>query len=280
MYLSTVNAARQDTQLDLNSLKQLSSKIKHHYELAVELQYSHLLGKEHDKNAILDEICGINDCISEYVDFSEKNNFPLIFKTPEIDSPILIAIRAHELCEQYPQLDMLVGLSSGGVELSTVASLIARHKTGKDIPTIHYPISVHQGLSMWSKDKTVKANQSEVDEFSELEKVSGKFTVVCEDNSNSGQTLDRVMNRLKSNGAAESHFAVIEIYPTRLIMHSVQQKAGAKHNIGQVVERERPIVNYMHPDFVGAISVVKILLSDTGFSKVIAIDTANKYTKT
>lgn len=71
--------------------------------------------------------------------------------------------------------------------------------------------------------------------------------------------------------------SVVEIDPTRVILHHVQQKAGAKHTIGQVAERVRPIANYFHPDFVGTVGVVKILPQDNSFSKIIALDTANRY---
>jgi hypothetical protein len=85
------------------------------------------------------------------------------------------------------------------------------------------------------------------------------------------------MDRIKSYGAASTHFAVVEIDPTRVILHHVQQKAGAKHNIGQAAERDRPVANYFHPDFVGTVGVVKILPQDNSFSKIIALDTANRY---
>lgn len=71
--------------------------------------------------------------------------------------------------------------------------------------------------------------------------------------------------------------SVVEIDPTRVILHHVQQKAGAKHTIGRVAERVRPIANYFHPDFVGTVGVVKILPQDNSFSKIIALDTANRY---
>ncbi len=86
-------------------------------------------------------------------------------------------------------------------------------------------------------------------------------------------------NLLGSLNAKNVNFAVIEIDPTRIILHSVQQKSGAKHNIGETAKRVRPIANYFHPDFIGAVDVVKILPGDNGFAKIIAMDTANKSIK-
>ena len=280
IYLSIINALREKNKPEnLSDFKTQYDVMGQYYEAAVELQYAHMLGLDYNDLDLLKRFSNIDRDLNAYSQLAESQTYTLKFKSPEVDNPIQIATRANELCYQYPQVNLLVGLSSGGVELACVSKLIARHKLDRTINVIHYPISVHHGQSMWSKDKDVPNNQPLIDSFFDIDRAKNKQVVVCEDNSNSGQTLERIIDRLYDAGASKVHFAVIEIDPTRILMHAIQQKAGAKHNIGQVANRTRPVVNYFHPDFIGSVGVVKILLSDQGFTKVIAIDTANKYSQ-
>ncbi|MEO5691225.1 MAG: phosphoribosyltransferase family protein [Candidatus Saccharimonadales bacterium] len=277
-YLSLINIIRDDAEKikDVRATD-LTKALKSLYTDTVELQYCHMLGLVYDRRELLDKIKGKLPTIENYIVVCKSHNIQPKLKNPESDNPLLVAVRANYLCDQYPNTDKLVGLTSGGVELAEVANLLYKKRFGKDVETLHYPISVHNGLTMWSKDKEISTSQSEIDVFVNLDAVEDQHVVICEDNSNSGQTLERTVERVKSYGAKSVHFAVVEIDPTRVILHHVQQKAGAKHNIGHAAKRIRPIANYFHPDFVGAVGVVKILPQDNSFSKIIAMDTANRF---
>lgn len=277
-YLSMINLLRDGLMGEnANHIADMSSGMREAYRCAVELQYSHMLGLEYDRSDLTERIRNSLGLFAEYKSLDVANDVMPKFKTPEVDNPLAIAVRANYLCRQYPEASSLVGVASGGVELAEVARMLYEKVHGKEMKTVHYPISVHNGLTMWSKDKNTVGNQAVIDRMTSLENLAGQNVVVCEDNSNSGQTLERVVNRIKGYGASTVHFAVTEIDPTRIILHHVQQKAGEKHNIGQAAERVRPIANYFHPDFVGAVGVVKILPQDNSFSKIIAQDTANRY---
>lgn len=282
LYLSAINRWREEGATVLEgddnaTYKFITEKLEGVYERAVVLQYSHMLGLEYDRESLLTEIREGLDIIDDYSDFCQMRNIVPTFKSPEDDNALLIAARANYLCVQYPETTVLVGLTSGGVELAKVSQLFYRQLHNHDTRVINYPISVHNGLSMWSKDRVAPVNQATIDEAVGLPAVQDEKVVICEDNSNSGQTLQRVVNRVRELGADMVNFAVVEIDPTRVIMHHVQQKAGVKHNIGQAAEQARPVANYFHPDFTGAVGVVHILPQDQSFTKVIAMDTANRY---
>jgi hypoxanthine phosphoribosyltransferase len=282
LYLSAINRWREEGASALEGedkeiYNALTKKLEDLYERAVVLQYSHMLGIEYDRENLLAAIKEGMDCIDDYSDFCQIRNIEPTFKSPEDDNALLIAARANYLCVQYPETTTLVGLTSGGVELAKVSQLLYRQLYDHDVRTINYPISVHNGLSMWSKDRATPVNQSTIDEVVGLPTVQCENVVICEDNSNSGQTLQRVVNRVSDLGAKKVNFAVVEIDPTRVIMHHVQQKAGRKHAIGEAAEQARPVANYFHPDFIGAVGVVHILPQDQSFTKIIAIDTANRY---
>lgn len=283
LFLSAVNRWREEGATAFDPAEQdmfmaITEQLEGLYDKAVQLQYSHMLGLEYDRDALLTEIRSQLDFIDDYSDFCQIRDINPVFKTPENDNALNIAARANYLCLQYPDATTLVGVTSGGAELARVSRLLYRQLHGKDMHIINYPISVHNGLNMWSKDRDIHVNQDITDTIVGLEAVRGQEVVVCEDNSNSGQTLDRVVGRVRAQGATKVNFAVVEIDPTRVIMHHVQQKAGGKHDIGQVTEQDRPVANYFHPDFVGALGVVRILPQDNSFTKIIAIDTANRFT--
>lgn len=276
LYLSSINTFRDGNMNNhvMSDISDVSKSLLLMYESAVELQYCHMLGLDYDRQTIIDNIKNKLETINLYQDICTKYNLPPKIKNPEIDNPLQIAVRANYLCQQYPNTDQLIGLTSGGVKLAQVSQLLYARLHSKQTRVLVYPISIHNGLTMWSKDKTTQVNQFDIDRATNIKTVKDKHIVVCGDNSNSGQTLERTTERIKSYGAASVHFAVVEIDPTRIILHHVQQKAGAKHNIGQAAERARPIANYFHPDFIGTVGVIKILPQDNSFSKIIALDTA------
>jgi hypoxanthine phosphoribosyltransferase len=275
-YLSAINVMRDDPlSTNIDTIIRLSEQLRSGYQRALELQYSHMLGLPYDRHELIRAIREEVSVLAEYRQVYSNASIHPKFKSPEIDDPLVIAARANYLCDQYPETDSLVGLTSGGVELSEVARLLYGVR-GKLVSSVHYPISVHNGQTMWSKDKTPGGNQTAIDQIIDIESLAGKHVVVCEDNSNSGQTLARVVDRINSYDAASVHFAVVEIDPTRIIMHFVQQKAGAKHHIGEAADRVRPIANYHHPDFRGAVRIVKMVPQDNSMTKLIAQDTANR----
>ena len=278
-YLSAINVLRESPDhSNIQEVLVLAKNLQSAYSDAVQIQYSHMLGIKHDRQATIETLKTKVGFIDDYSRLCTEASINPKVKNPEIDNPLLIAARANYLCEQYPDTTKLVGLTSGGVELAEVARLFYSEAHNRSISTTHYPISVHNGQTMWSKDKELSDHQSKVDELVGIEHLQNEHVVICEDNSNSGQTLERIVERIKSYGASSVHFAVTEIDPTRIILHHVQQKAGAKHNIGQALDRVRPIANYFHPDFIGTVGVVRILPQDNSFTKIIALDTANKYT--
>lgn len=279
LYLSSINTFRDEnlSNYAMGDIYDISNNLLLMYKNAVELQYCHMLGLDYGRRTIIDNIKDELEAIDLYQDICSKHNLAPKIKNPEIDNPLQIAVRANYLCQQYPDTDQIIGLTSGGVELAQVSQLLYSRLHSKQTKVLVYPISIHNGLTMWSKDRTTQVSQFGIDRVTNIKTVKDRHIVICEDNSNSGQTLERTTEIIKNYGAASVHFAVVEIDPTRIILHHVQQKAGSKHNIGQTAERIRPIANYFHPDFVGTVGVVKILPQDNSFSKIIALDTANQY---
>lgn len=280
LYLSVLNVFREKSKIiNPKYLLDIADKLKKLYEASVKLQYSFLLGMDIDQDKVIEEFDSIDHIMTKYKKVAKTSPHKLKLKNPEIENSLLIAVRANKLIKQYPDVDVLIGLSSGGVELASVSKLLIKKIMDKDIDCIHYPISVHHGLSMWDRDKPHHKMTTDNYDLLGISSVKGKNVVICEDNSSSGQTLTRVKSIIEELGANRTNFAVIEIDPARMLMHRVQQKIGYKHNIGQAIKNERPIANYFYPDFVGAIGVVKVVPADHSINKVIAQDTANKYNK-
>lgn len=276
--LSVINYIRDNDDFDIDKKLQLLYRdASELYSESVALQYANMLGLEHNEQISLAGLENIDNFMASYRSYFTSQDTKPKFKVPESDNQLLIAARAHELLRQYPEAEVYVGVSSGGVELATAAVFLSKILCPeKDMECIYFPVSVHQGTHMWEHDKAEKYFNDHQLSFFSIEKTEGRHAVICEDNSNSGQTIERVHRLLAARGATKVNFAVVEIDPTRMTLHAVQQKAGAKHYIGNSASRKRPLANYAHPDFMGAVDIVRILPSDAAFAKVIAMDTANR----
>lgn len=280
LYLSSINIFRDSVDVpDGEALMAIGEDLKTLYEHSVELLYSHMFGLPYDNDRLMAGLARAEGILNTYQQYVEQNGYPLKFKNPEIENPIHIAARANELTHQYPDTTLLVGLSSGGVELSTVARLLFKNRLCRDPNVVHYPISTHHGLNMWQADKRQERfNPQYLDAIGlSPDAVAGQKVVICEDNSNSGQTLETTRDIIAEMEPDQVNFAVVEIDPMRAFTHYCQQQLGRTYDIGEVTSRTpRPIANFQHPDFIGAVTVTEIVVGDSGLNKVIAMDTAGK----
>ena len=280
-YLSLINICRDNDngeQIFHNELKNIAADFKNLYEQSIELQYGFMLGLDIDQPSLLENIQSVFDKVMpQYNEWTKVNHYRLSFKNPEIDNPLSIGKRANELIRQYPSADLLIGLSSGGIELATVSKLLFKHKISRDVQEENYPVTFHHGSTMWQHSKKQRTSSLASLDLFERNVLANKNVIVCDDNSNSGQTLESMTHLIKDGGSANVNFAVVELDPTRMIMHTTQEKIGAKFNLGDATSKERPIANYFHPDFLGSVGIVKIIPEDKSISKTVAQDTANKY---
>ena len=272
IYLSTINIFNQDTfseNDDLAELKDLNERLMTHYDSAVEMMYCHMLGLDYDEAECMERLRDIGKTFDMFMRLysSDPRKYSFRLKSPEIENPLEIAMRANELCSQYPEADVLIGLASGGVELAHVSQLLFKKKYSKDIPVIDYPLSLHHNAGS-HYGKAFERSCDVADEFCRIRLVNEKTTIICEDNSNSGRTIKEAASKALAAGAREIHFALIHIDPWRMIAQDAQTELDNKYN-----SRKMPhptLANYFHPDFVGTIGVVPIELNDRGITKEVA----------
>lgn len=144
---------------------------------------------------------------------------------------------AHEAARKKPNPDLIIGIPSGGTEVA-VATGLAYEKLHQDrsSPKIAFvPLSFHYrdqyGIDL---DKLVDILRVSTD-------IEGRSVLVVDDNSNTGSTIQRMVDAAIGAGANNVRVHVAEIDPGRLIANS------RKENITDFGAAK--VANLYHPDF-------------------------------
>ncbi|GAB4146592.1 MAG: hypothetical protein OHK0017_07270 [Patescibacteria group bacterium] len=211
--------------IEYQTHKQLLLK---YFERSVEDMYSLIFGL-HDlqksKKLVLELRQRLDRLYSNtLLDVSESS-----LKLPENSHPVSLGISALRIADNHPNIDIVVGLPTGGTELSVLVKYILKVLTQKDIGLELLPVSTH------SSKKEVDSNSQEINYYSLTRLIrndlNGKNVLVVDDNSNTGSTLDIVNNLLSTSYALSSlNFAVSEIDTRRMVYKHVKNHNSFKFN--------------------------------------------------
>lgn len=171
------------------------------------------------------------------------------FTLAEVSDPITILLGVHESTRRKPHPDVIIGIPSGGTEVSVAMGLIYEVLyPDLEAPAVEYvPLSFHYkkqgGIELGELARRLRSSAS----------VEGKRVLIVDDNSNTGSTLQRMVDAANLAGAGEILVHIAEIDPGRLIV-----KAGKENKADFGTAK---VVDMNHPDFETAMGIT--LASDT-----------------
>ena len=191
----------------------------------VRMQYQHLLGLPFDSDITPESLQKryggvINELERKMQDLRHNarsaKRINKYFRYPELHHPLVIALGAQEAVREYSDVDMIVGIPTGGTETAIVSQLLFED-IHKRKPPIHYlPLSLHSEIRI-SDTQNVQSLSDKIVAGNIHEEVVGKKILLIDDNSSTGQTLENITDALTKRGAHEVFLHVGEFDARRWI---------------------------------------------------------------
>lgn len=164
------------------------------------------------------------------------------YKAAEIDHPAVILTNADAVSDSHPATDTIVALPSGGTQIGYAVELAMEIKQGKGPHVILLPLSTHSHIQTLKE----RATCEELEHMLVEEGAPGSRVLVVDDNSNSGNSIQTVVDLLEHVGAQNIAVDLAELDPQRVIYKQMQE------------EVPETVAHMMHEDFDGVSGVVPI----------------------
>lgn len=168
---------------------------------------------------------------------------------PEASHPLVIFCAALRLASKYPAVATIIGLPSGGTELAMLCDMHYRRMYGRSPHTVLLPVSLHSSKEVFGKEEL---DAGGIGAFLQLHanQFLGGDTLICDDNSSTGRTLQCAHDILKpfvGSGNVWCAVAEIDIVRTFIDRDNVNRKYIANPviynhsiNILPVSKKKRP----------------------------------------
>ncbi len=183
------------------------------FELArdsVRSYYLTLLGRDDASAAEYERRLGDFSDIARALDRAGSTKY---YKSAEIDHPVVILTNADAAADLHPDSDVIVSLPSGGTQIGFATELVSEIKYGNRPHVVALPLSTHSNIQTLS----IRATREELEQMLVEEGVKGKKVLVADDNSNSGNSIQQVVDMLERVGAGEVSVNLAELDPMRII---------------------------------------------------------------
>jgi hypoxanthine phosphoribosyltransferase len=173
------------------------------------------------------------------------------FKLQEIDHPLILSLAAYQTARNFPSVDHLLCLPSGGTQFGIATELMYEYMS-KVYGTEFIPklsslvLSTHAGRR---GNGTLLGREDVVTRLRELS-VSGKDVLLLDDNSNTGLTLQIAKDALSEVGVHSVHVSLAELDPLRILYKQTD------------IDPPEEVANLLHPDFDSVASIVPIVVYD------------------
>lgn len=204
--------------------------------------YQFCIGKPFDSGFMPTEMKRVFDTAANYI--SESNHSIAHFTYPEVAQPAIIMLGAHEAVRRRPYIDTIVGIPSGGTETAVVTNLMYDnlYPDRHPLSIVFVPLSFHY----YNHNRGVQPMEFDtlVDILTRSKKVQDRNVLIVDDNSNSGITLQTMVEAVRAAGASEASVHLAEIDPARIM---------ARHRRGKGLAAG--VVNMYHPDLSTAMGI-------------------------
>ncbi len=197
--------------------------------------YQAILGQPFDMEFNPSYIRSAMEKVSGYIVSSDHSIAHFTFA--ESNNPLTIMLGAYEAVSKKPQQDLIIGIPSGGTEVAVATSLayelLYRDRNIPDM--VFIPLSFHyhdqHGID---PDRLVAILRSSTN-------IEGKSVLIVDDNSNTGSTIQRMVDATITAGASNIRVHIAEIDFGRLLANA------RKENFADFGKAK--VVNLYHGDF-------------------------------
>lgn len=204
--------------------------------------YQACIGKPFDPGFTAKKMKRVFDTAANYISGSDHSIAHFIY--PEVVQPAIIMLGAHEVARRKPDIDTIVGIPSGGTETAVVTNLMYNnlYPDRQPLSIFFVPLSFHyykhnRGVAPMDFSTLVSI-------LKRSENITDRNVLIVDDNSNSGITLQTMVEAVKAVGANGVSVHLAEIDPARIM---------ARHTRGKGLAAG--VVNMYHPDLSTAMGM-------------------------
>lgn len=207
----------------------------------------------------------VDEVVTKLIDYHEEYKLPSFYVSrPEATHPLTI-IGSSLLCaDRYKNIDVVVGVPSGGTEFAVTTKVFIDKLSNSDTKLILLPVSLHSLKQFSGEEGVGNLTQSNAVKFSES---SIKSVLICDDNTSTGRTLqflkdliydlnpeiqvfctvaeaDTTRSEMDKYNVKRTHVANKDIYKDAVNILPVSKSIDPKVDLKEIVEKKKIIRYY------------------------------------
>lgn len=216
-------------------------------EEAISYSVNLLLNKNSNEPEVIDfaDILSIIDrAVDKLENYHLKHKLPSFYVSrPEATHPLTI-MGASLLCaEKYKDINIVVGVPSGGTEFAFTTKVFMKKLDNKNVELVLIPVSLHS-FKQFSNENGNGDNESIKLSIKKYFGQNPESILICDDNTSTGRTLQLVKD------------LVLEIYPKTTIYSAV---AEADITRSQIDENDKKRTHVANPDiYTDAVNILPV----------------------
>lgn len=164
-------------------------------------------------------------------------------KLQEVDHPLVLSLAAYQTVNKHPNANTLISLPSGGTQFGFITELLyeyLRKDKGEQSLPILLPIALSTHAAKRGNGALINTDIL-INRLLRMDFIYGWNVLVLDDNSNTGETLQMVVDALESVGANRVNVSLAEVDPKRIIDKQMSNKPPDR------------VANLMHPDICNTV---------------------------
>jgi phosphoribosylanthranilate isomerase/hypoxanthine phosphoribosyltransferase len=195
----------------------LRANLVNQTQLIVRYFYQTIMGLHPDT---IDTDLSIQIIDEVYVYLQQQTVHENEVKQPELDNPVIILEAAIRFTLNFQDIDILVGLPSGGTELSILTKYIMELVYRRELGMFLLPISRYSLTRVTNNSVTDDGLVEYLKDYSNL--ITGKSLLILDDNSNTGLTADLAVKSINRYLPKNVNFQVAELDIYRTAVKNTQ----------------------------------------------------------
>lgn len=206
-----------------------------------------------------------DEVVTKLIDYHKEYKLPSFYVSrPEATHPLTI-IGSSLLCaDRYKNIDVVVGVPSGGTEFAVTTKVFMDKMNNSDTKLVLLPVSLHSLKQFSDEEGGSNLTQSNAMKFFES---SIKSVLICDDNTSTGKTLqflkdlihdlnpevqvfcavaeaDTIRSEIDKYNVKRTHVANKDIYKDAVNILPVSKAINPKVDLKEIVEKKKIIRYY------------------------------------
>lgn len=264
VYQEKLSSQNIDTSLEYESIRSELSMV---VEKVINCSVSFILDKDLNDVKVLDsgEILSVTDrAVSKLIDYHEEYKLPSFYVSrPEATHPLTIVGSSMLCADRYKDIDIVVGIPSGGTEFAFTVKVFINRVSNKGAKLVLLPIFLHSLKQFSNEGENNNLTQLSLERY-----LGDNFhsILICDDNTSTGRTLqflkdsildsypnilvfcavaeaDTTRSQIDKDNSKRTHVANKNVYRDSVNILPVSKSIDPKVDLKEIIEK-RKIISY------------------------------------